>query len=605
MARAAAVGLAEPGEPALSPPARPAMDRPPNMPPVPAEAGPSKEAIALSGFLAEAGLEAYGTALAELGVEGIGALRERTAGAALGELAGLVGMPRGHVVKLRRALERLQLADEAGAGAGAGAPAPKAAPAPEPEPAPAAADARPQAEGAGPAVASSSRLADASAQLVELEAAASDHSKLHDVALSHLQRTLDQTHAQLADSRVPMFDPELVQEFSAAAADHIAAVKTRGRDQMAAMASQLAELDGDRDTIEPLIAQFTEVQAELEQRWQADEATLAEQWRLQQQSSAEQKAEALRKRRAARADSWAGYFERTARQRCFRLWYTWASARAELAKEGVGEAKHLLATGSGKRGGQKASSETPTRQMQIALAAQKQALVKARAASRDDRMAAARLRKTVEILQQELSSATNASVVAHEMAKRMHKRHATERKLTAADDTSALSSSRREESFLATQSVNLLRSKLRAVAIDDDGQPNAAKVLKAFGKRSIWRLEPEEWRDLVRNGAAFSEFDLPERDLKKLFKQIDLNADGRLSAEELHAFLFVVEPDGEWEMQEAFVTVKRKFQAASYVSGGQDYARLFNQINADRSGEMTFEQFRAAVRRHGESPPAA
>ena len=51
------------------------------------------------------------------------------------------------------------------------------------------------------------------------------------------------------------------------------------------------------------------------------------------------------------------------------------------------------------------------------------------------------------------------------------------------------------------------------------------------------------------------------------------------------------------------ITVKRKFQAASYVSGGQDYARLFNQINADRSGEMTFEQFRAAVRRHGESPP--
>eukprot|EP01045_Picozoa_sp_COSAG04_P052908 COSAG04_NODE_22803_length_349_cov_0.460000_1_plen_55_part_01 len=55
------------------------MDRPPNMPPVPAEAGPSPAAIALSGFLAEAGLEAYGTALAELGVEGIGALRERTA----------------------------------------------------------------------------------------------------------------------------------------------------------------------------------------------------------------------------------------------------------------------------------------------------------------------------------------------------------------------------------------------------------------------------------------------------------------------------------------------------------------------------------------------
>jgi hypothetical protein len=42
--------------------------------------------------------------------------------------------------------------------------------------------------------------------------------------------------------------------------------------------------------------------------------------------------------------------------------------------------------------------------------------------------------------------------------------------------------------------------------------------------------------------------------------------------------------------------VRRRFQAASYSAGGQDWPALFRQYDRDNSGELEWEEFRRAVR---------
>ena len=53
------------------------------------------------------------------------------------------------------------------------------------------------------------------------------------------------------------------------------------------------------------------------------------------------------------------------------------------------------------------------------------------------------------------------------------------------------------------------------------------------------------------------------------------------------------------------VELRKKFQAASYGRGGQDWHALFGHYDRDGSGELEFEEFRRAVRRQSGTPRAS
>jgi hypothetical protein len=151
--------------------------------------------------------------------------------------------------------------------------------------------------------------------------------------------------------------------------------------------------------------------------------------------------------------------------------------------------------------------------------------------------------------------------------------------------------------------IVLLRLRLRAEAIDESG-PNPRLLLKAYGQGSSKRLAVEDFGKMVRRH-GFQE--ATDADLTRIFKQIDANKDGVLSADEMHTFLWPpvdMVQGGKGissEIMEGIAIVKRKFQAASYVGGGQDFKKLWVQINVDEGAYMEYIDFAAAVRRHGVS----
>jgi hypothetical protein len=49
--------------------------------------------------------------------------------------------------------------------------------------------------------------------------------------------------------------------------------------------------------------------------------------------------------------------------------------------------------------------------------------------------------------------------------------------------------------------------------------------------------------------------------------------------------------------------IRRKLYAASYAAGGQDWHKLFQSVDKDKSGELGFPEFRTAVRKGAKLSP--
>eukprot|EP01046_Picozoa_sp_COSAG06_P033455 COSAG06_NODE_3414_length_5376_cov_4.196513_1_plen_1512_part_10 len=772
------------------------MQQPANMPAVPAAAlraaagarpsagaGGAERQQALRQFLEDKGLAAYCDSIAEAGVGSLGQLRLAVAdAAAMPSLVAATRMPKGHQMRLRKALaslppESAPVPTTAGAAPGRAEPTaarydeastaavgppsssmravgrsdashsadqafepelePQLEPEPEPEPVPERLElplaARASTRSQPPVL---TRFDDASERLRELEADSAQQSALENQAREGLRDALAAAAetARENSSTSFSFDLERVGTHSQAAAEHISAVKSHGRNQLAAMSSQVTETAGGDARVRAGLADY---QSAMESRWESDELALMKLWIKQREQRDEEEQQSQQSKREHQVDVWHRYFVRSSTKLYLRKWRMWSHARASLALEGEQALEKLMAEGDGAGRRQADGGEIVVLTRQISKYRQKERRQKS--AKQEDESTSVKLRRVVDELQTELVAVTNAAIVVQEKSKRMNRRHVAER-LALYSDTETLgrqadvdqdtenavihvgglegqleSESLLEEVFSrfgtvlaatlrtrretdsqgrktkvswalvsfqteadaqralaadaelsrefksqlvmktidetqvvkstgsmgavmrkhvqgrmekrmranqelrrtqtapastkATTSLDmndtivLLRLRLRAEAIDESG-PNPRLLLKAYGQGSSKRLAVEDFGKMVRRH-GFQE--ATDADLTRIFKQIDANKDGVLSADEMHTFLWPpvdMVQGGKGissEIMEGIAIVKRKFQAASYVGGGQDFKKLWVQINVDEGAYMEYIDFAAAVRRHGVS----
>jgi len=124
-----------------------------------------------------------------------------------------------------------------------------------------------------------------------------------------------------------------------------------------------------------------------------------------------------------------------------------------------------------------------------------------------------------------------------------------------------------------------------------------------------------EFFDAMREGANVSVSMMSDQGLKGLFKLMDIDGGGTLDYKA--AFIPWLEPDdtGE-ETMEAVLTprpttlkasmmadIRKKMTAAAYTNGNLQWDTLFKYYDRDNSGEMNFQEFKAAIRKSAKIRP--
>ena len=296
---------------------------------------------------------------------------------------------------------------------------------PEPEPEP---ELRPAAQAAAvsqqrPAsTAASPRIDAVSAQLDALADASAGQAALEELALLALIKALAATAEQATLSTSGAFDPSTVESPTHAAVEHIEAVKSQGRHQLAKMSANVSQHGGSDDRLR---SGFLSYESAMENRWQSEESALAQQWISQQQDTETQKGTSKAQHVDKQHSTWASFFHRSDIRRFFVHWRKWVHTRRELATEGDQTLQDLL--GSAKQAGGREAESGEVTILAREIAKKRLQTAKLRQEKDKQKASATMLKRTVAELQAELIAATNATVAVQENARRMHKRHAAER----------------------------------------------------------------------------------------------------------------------------------------------------------------------------------
>ena len=126
---------------------------------------------------------------------------------------------------------------------------------------------------------------------------------------------------------------------------------------------------------------------------------------------------------------------------------------------------------------------------------------------------------------------------------------------------------------VALTSSRTLVSRLREIVTSTEH--NITQVIRQFDSKNTRKLNLDGWFNLIRTGASIHKASLTDDEIVELFAAIDVNDDGAISAEELTAFVNKPAPTFDGNVQRAVARIRRQFQAASYVYGGQDISGHF------------------------------
>eukprot|EP01045_Picozoa_sp_COSAG04_P004628 COSAG04_NODE_204_length_20429_cov_6.166896_9_plen_1552_part_00 len=112
----------------------------------------------------------------------------------------------------------------------------------------------------------------------------------------------------------------------------------------------------------------------------------------------------------------------------------------------------------------------------------------------------------------------------------------------------------------------------------------AEEAFRKIDKDNSGELDAREFHLALK----YLHIHLNERQIEVLMKHLDKDGDGVISIEE---FMSVI-----WERK--LQQLRDKFRQLSYSFAGQDWEALFHQFDRSSSGELTYEDFRRAVRKH-------
>ena len=102
---------------------------------------------------------------------------------------------------------------------------------------------------------------------------------------------------------------------------------------------------------------------------------------------------------------------------------------------------------------------------------------------------------------------------------------------------SSAKAQRKAKASQNAEMVELLRTKLRGLSYDHNGQ-NPAKLFEMYDSTNTGALEYDEFRNAVRKGGKITEAMLSERELEQLFDTVDVSVTGSISIDELTNFVW-------------------------------------------------------------------
>ena len=130
-------------------------------------------------------------------------------------------------------------------------------------------------------------------------------------------------------------------------------------------------------------------------------------------------------------------------------------------------------------------------------------------------------------------------------------------------------------------------------------------------------MDFDEFRKAIRKEGKLKQNEWPDPQLRQLFRLVDADASGTITADEFVAWMGDAPTDNaatrkrgakaakkvhhkdQRKLDADIQSLKRNFRAAAYNDGQQDMAALFRFYDRDNSGTIGVEEFRQAARKHG------
>ena len=169
---------------------------------------------------------------------------------------------------------------------------------------------------------------------------------------------------------------------------------------------------------------------------------------------------------------------------------------------------------------------------------------------------------------------------------------------------------------LSAATLAKVHAKLKAASYTSGGQ-DWAKLFGQYDRDRSGSLDAGELTMATRASLKLNQADLPDDEIASLFAMLDADGSGALEIAEFVEFLergpallLAPAPAARRRRRKPLPAAKlaqvhAKLKAASYTSGGMDWAMLFRQYDKDRSGSLDDGELKTAVRATLKLPPAA
>ena len=162
-----------------------------------------------------------------------------------------------------------------------------------------------------------------------------------------------------------------------------------------------------------------------------------------------------------------------------------------------------------------------------------------------------------------------------------------------------------------------LKHKFRALSYTAMGQ-DPKVLLRTFDRDRSGALDLQEFISAARKGAGMTREEMPDLELRNLFRAVDSDGSGSMSIDELVTFVWgadgqaaVSAAQGDIAEQKRLVAqerqlhaqverARRKLQGLSYGTSGQDPALLLRRYDRDKNGELDHQEFTMAIRKGGQ-----